>query len=189
MNETEPEIGKRSIAKFEDAQIKKKIKSTPPPKRGRQILVFFDGSCWPNPNGKMGLGVVFYEATGFRISYANSRNPKSSYRTLRITNKFSRDIEASPNNTNNVAEHSALNLALLHIKNRNFHNEEIFIFGDSQMTIKQMNKEYCLSTEKKYYEKAKENMNLLFDLSIDNKFEFIWIPRELNALADSLSKI
>lgn len=182
-------VGLRSTEKFEDAQIRKKLMSSLPVMRGRQILVFFDGSCWPNPGGKMGIGVVFYEATGFKISYANSRNPKTKNKTIKITDKFSRVIESAKENTNNLSEHAALNLALLHLKNRNLHNEQIFIFGDSEVIIRQMKKEYSISPGKKYYPKAKENMDLLLELTKKgNKFEFIWIPRELNTLADLLSK-
>lgn len=182
-------IGKRALEAYEDAEIKRKIHSLPEVKNERQTVVFFDGSCWPNPGGEIGVGVVIYEAENFKVDKADSKKIKSSYTSIKVIEKFSHRIEECEDNTNNVAEHTALNTALLYLKKRKVKNECIFIFGDSEITIRQMKGDYAINPGKKYYPKAKENVDLVKEMSHENIFKFIWIPRELNTVADNLSKI
>lgn len=153
------------------------------------IVIFFDGSCYPNPGGSMGIGVAVYEAKNFQVSGANTRNPKTNYSSIKILEKISFREKKSKKNTNNVAEHTALNTALNYLIEREVSSTKIFIFGDSEMTIKQMCGDYKLTPGKNYYPIASENISLAHHLLSENRVKFIWIPRELNSVADSLSKI
>lgn len=182
-------IGKRALEAAEDTEIRRKLRLAPKVTTNKDIVIFFDGSCWPNPGGKMGVGVVVYKAVNFKIENPNSRSPKSSYTSLKIKKKISYSIDQNEGNTNNVAEHSALNEALLYLYRKKINGRRVFVFGDSQITIRQINGDYAINPGKKYYSKAKENNELLKEMNKANVFKFIWIPRELNVIADSLSKI
>jgi len=123
---------------------------------------YFDGACEPsNPGGKMGMG--YYITDGVN-EYAG--------------NDFR---EASPANTNNIAEYMAL-ISVLKLM-RNKENCTINIYGDSMLVIKQMNEEW---NAKKggympYMRCAKE---IYEELKIKNKITFTWVPREKNEKAD-----
>lgn len=133
------------------------------------ILVNFDGSCYPtNPSGKMGCGFVVYK-DGERV-HSHS--------------VFFEEHEA---NTNNLAEHIALNLALDFLYHQDYKKHEIYVFGDSRLVIQQMNESWRINEKSGsiYVQFA------LDSLRFKRKFEninFSWIPREQNQEADALTK-
>jgi ribonuclease HI len=153
-----------------------------------EIVIFFDGSCFPNPGGPIGCGVIFYEAVDFSVTKPNTRDIRSSYTKMKIIDEITYRLPKNKKHTNSVSEHMALNLAFTWMEKNLIFNKKITIFGDNEMVIKQMKKEYKITSGKPYSEYAYTNAKLLSKLSSENEIEFIWIPREYNKEADRLSK-
>lgn len=83
------------------------------------IQASFDGSCEPrNPGGVMGQGWL---VDG--VPYSSS-------------------IPAAPGNTNNISEYLALTRLLEHIVQHREDCTELYIYGDSQLVIKQIREEW-----------------------------------------------
>ena len=130
------------------------------------ISVYIDGLCKPvNPNGVATYGFVVYE-DGKKIS--------QKYDVVGEGDGMS----------NNLAEYAALCNALKLLIALNLNIEKILVKSDSKLLVNQMNgiwkhnKGYYTS---KYYE-AKKIVKLFRNIL------FIWIPREENGEADSLSE-
>ena len=86
------------------------------------------------------------------------------------------------NVTNNYAEYTALIEALKRIEKLN--KEEIQIFSDSRILVRQMKGEW--SAKKGMYKaKLQEAKNMVSKFT---KLHFFWIPREENREADKLSR-
>lgn len=123
---------------------------------------YFDGACEPrNPGGKIGAGIYITD------------NEKD------FTDSIFR--EASPKNTNNIAEYLAFIRVLELMKNKI--DDIIEIFGDSQLVIRQMNAEWQIKNGA-YKEYALKAISMLDDLKKKNKVTLTWIPREENEKAD-----
>ena len=128
----------------------------------------FDGATEPkNPGGHIGTGSIIF-TNKKEIVWQNS--------TFK---------EASPKNSNNVAEYMALIEILKYFNNSGIVNKIIKIYGDSKLVINQMLGLWNIK-EGLYVKYAKEAKNLL--LKSNNRFQFQWIPREKNEVADRLSK-
>lgn len=139
-------------------------------KEKRKINCVFDGSCLPkNPGGKMGIGAAIFEGFG--------NNKK-------LLKKFSKEESANPNNTNNVAEYKAIIWIMQELIKLKLEKEQIRIYGDSDLVISQMNKDFKIKRGN-YVEYAKEALELTSKF-ID--IDFIWIPRTRNSYADNLSR-
>lgn len=138
---------------------------------------WFDGACWPNPNGHAASGAVI-KLDG-AIVFEHS------------------EYIGSEKTSNNVAEYCGL-IAVLKFALE--HGQcEMVIHGDSDLVIKQITGEWQagkLSLKEKsgrvpvkpryylpYYQEARK----LLDLQPNNRITFKWIPRELNTEADALS--
>lgn len=153
------------------------------------LVIFFDGSCGPtNPGGNIGAGVVFYHATNFGFL---KKETKSMYDSIKKIHTISEKHKFGENNfnytTNNIAEHYALYLGLKHALTLDY--KKISVFGDSKMVINQMAGIFSIDRTKPYGKYATDNMNLKYELlEKDRKLFFNWIPRELNSIADELSK-
>lgn len=130
-----------------------------------QIKVWYDGACWPNPGGIAAYGWAaakegFFHQEGHGV------------------------IGDGPRMTNNVAEYTALYEALKWLKENGHTKEKVSCYGDSKLTVEQMNGRWkvkrgaYVEAFKKAYCMGKEFSSL----------RVIWIPREQNGLADSLSK-
>ncbi len=131
------------------------------------ITVYFDGSCFPNnPCGNMGFGYVVKQG---------KKN---------ITEGFGGE-DAHPDNSNNVAEYTALNQALAFLVLNGLSERHIFVMGDSKLVINQMIGEWRIK-EGRYVKIAKETVALA---SYFPNIFFKWIPRELNQEADDLSNM
>lgn len=144
----------------------------------RQYRAFFDGSCWPNPNGHAACGAYVELANGERVW------EHSEYLGCKDT-------------TNNVAEYAGL-IAILKFTAQLENLSEIAIFGDSDLVIKQMTGVWKAGTltkaERKgkipikprhylpFYEEARRLLS-----AQEHVITFKWIPREENIDADFLS--
>lgn len=129
------------------------------------LELFFDGFCEVNPGTTGSYGVVIKE-------------DKEIIKTL--SGKISGAVISS-----NIAEYKGLLAGLEYLFNNGFNQEEIRVFGDSMLVIKQMNKEWRIK-KGLYKEIALEAKEMIKQFG--NIF-FEWIPREKNKEADSLSKI
>lgn len=131
------------------------------------IELYFDGCCEPkNPGGNGGAGVII-KKDGVTIE------------------QLANYCGNGQNMTNNVAEYQALIDGLKYLSNQNLFNEEIKVFGDSQLVIEQMSGRWKI--KKGIYEpKAIEAAKLKIKFK---NIKFEWIPREQNIECDCLSKI
>ncbi len=118
-----------------------------------------------NPGGNMGMGAIVLRG-------------EETLWTL------SEHVPAHPSNSNNVAEYTALNRMLTWLMQNNFEKEDILIRGDSKLAIMQMRGEWKTKAGR-YVALAKDaqNKRIFFP---NTRYE--WIPRDLNGLADELSK-
>lgn len=144
----------------------------------RRYEAFFDGACWPNPNGHAASGAVV-KSGGLRI-FEHS------------------EYIGNVNTSNNVAEYHGL-IAVLRFLRDEPGIAEAIIYGDADMVIKQMNKEWKAGTLTKkeksgkvpirpryylpYYQEA---MKLREQITMAH-LTFKWIPRAENEDADELS--
>lgn len=158
----------------------------------KSILLFFDGSCSPiNPNGNMGAGFVAYECENLKLTNPGKRTIKSEYDFVKIIHKdswrFKFGGEDFKSTSNNLAEHIALNRALLFAKEKEY--TEIVCFGDSAMVVNQMVEKWDMYPNNIYFTYGMKNFVLKREIQKEGKnIHFFWIPRKLNSLADSLSK-
>ena len=133
----------------------------------KKIECYFDGSCEPkNPSGNMGIGALV-KVDGVKVM------------------EFSDFVPAKPQNTNNVAEYMGFEKIIDYLLENNLANENVSIFGDSQLVIKQMNGEWRIKdgSYTTFAQRCSEKLS---------KFEKVpviqWIGRDLNTEADALSK-
>ena len=133
------------------------------------IKVFFDGACGPqNPGGKCGGGAAIYYDGELTVEIAERYVPKNPKDT-----------------SNNLGEYWALIKALEYLLTQGKAQEEIKVFGDSNMVISQMNGLWRIKNGI-YKEQAEVCKKLLENFS---NIYLDWIPREQNERADELSKI
>ena len=146
----------------------------------RQYEAWFDGACWPNPNGHAACGAFVQCLNGERV-FEHS------------------EYLGHENTTNNVAEYAGL-IAILEFTARLDHAFEITIYGDSDLVVKQMTGVWKAGTLTKAERKGKipikprhylpfyhKAIGLLTSQSSRNLLWFKWIPREENTDADFLS--
>ena len=119
----------------------------------------FDGACRGNP-GACSAGYVIY------------KNNKIIFKESKFT---------SEKNTNNFAEYSAIILALQKCNELNI--KSVNILGDSQLVIKQLRKEYKVSSDNLLvsYHTASSLLDNL------DYYNLTYIPREKNKEADKLA--
>lgn len=134
------------------------------------ITICCDGASRNNP-GKSGIGVIISKK-GEKISEISEYLGEYS---------------------NNFSEYCAVLRALIEInelilKDDSFFDgcDKILIALDSQLVVKQMNKEYQIKNKdlKKIYDFINEYIS---KISID--VQFIWIPRSENSVADNLANL
>lgn len=135
------------------------------------IKCYFDGACEPvNPYGNMGLGAIVLK----------DNQPLF---------KHSEFVPESKQNSNNVAEYMALEKILIFIRDTTILENKIFIYGDSKLVINQM-KGWWRIKNGLYVSSARRCKELKNEIENDigKILDFNWIPRELNQVADDLSK-
>ena len=124
-----------------------------------KVKIFCDGASRGNP-GPASAGAVLLDENGVRVSEVSQK--------LGIT-------------TNNVAEYTALILALEKVQELN--PQSVHICADSQLMIRQLNGEYRVKHPqiRPLYERARQLLEQL------PKWEAEHIRRELNREADALA--
>lgn len=148
------------------------------PKLESEYEAWFDGACWPNPNGHAAWGALV-KRNG-EVVFSNA-------------GYLGRD-----GTSNNVAEYAGLNCVLDYLLGNKIEN--CVIYGDSNLVIKQMNKEWSagkLTKKEKsgkipiraryYMPQYTRAQATLAALSEASKITFRWTPREKNTEADALS--
>lgn len=133
------------------------------------ITVYFDGACGPrNPGGKCGGGAAIY------------------YDGELVAEIAERFIPKNPRDTsNNLGEYWALTKGLEYLLDQGKAQENIQVYGDSNLVISQMTGRWRIK-HGTYAEQAKICRKLVANFTNIN---FTWIPREQNERADELSKI
>jgi ribonuclease HI len=139
--------------------------------RGRTVIgpvvtVHFDGACQPPRGG----GVATY---GFTVEGESLEHEE-----------FGLAVRPwSESASNNVAEYVAAINALLWLRSRAFQGT-VLLLGDSQLVVRQMQGEYEVRSERlrPYHEHLVQLVREFAEVRFD------WIPREVNARADALSK-
>lgn len=130
------------------------------------IKINIDGCCEPiNPGGHAGYGYSIFNDDA-------------------CLNEFSGFIEQSPFNSSNVAEYKALITALEWLNDNGFNDDSIEIRSDSKLLVKQMQGKWGIK-EGLYFDYAIKAKLMTNDF---HKIKFTWIPRELNTIADELSR-
>jgi len=129
------------------------------------VVAYFDGSCQINPYGHIGIGCYITKKDKEILSY-------SGY------------FEPSKSNSNNVAEYLALDKVLTFLLENGLQDDQITIYGDSQVVVYQMKGKRVI-TEGLYVPYAIECKEKLKHFK---KVSFTWVPRINNTIADNLSK-
>jgi len=128
------------------------------------ITIYFDGSCSPtNPGFTGGIGAVI--------------NLNAEKRTI------SKQVKSSFIISSNVTEYMALIAALELLIEKGLENEQIQVYGDSALVIQQMQGLKNIGNGF-YVEQAVKCKELVKRFT---NIRFQWIPREMNAEADSLA--
>jgi ribonuclease HI len=124
----------------------------------------FDGSCDPNPGGRMGWSYI--------LTFADGR-----------TEQGHDEAPPNPANTVNVAEYRGL-LAGLRAYLAAGGRGPLHITGDSQLVIRQVNGEYKVRSAvlRGYHAEVNQLTAQIRDLSL------VWNPREHNTAADVLAR-
>lgn len=132
------------------------------------MVLVFDGLCEPkNPGGYGCWGFVLFIGTKNRFDgYGCLGNPESM--------------------TNNFAEYCALGFGLKKILDLNLSDiHSLTILGDSQLVINQMNGDWAMKSDtlRPLKERCIEYLDKM-------KVQWVarWIPRDLNSIADELSR-
>jgi ribonuclease HI len=126
--------------------------------------IAFDGSCEPNPGGRMGMGWVITWEDG-RTTTGQAEQP------------------ATHKNTNNVAEYTACQFSLEAYRDAGG-TGPVIVQGDSQLVIYQVNEQWSV--------KNPRLASLCFRIRKLGRLlhaTFVWVPREKNQAADMLSAI
>jgi ribonuclease HI len=122
------------------------------------IIAYTDGACFGNP-GPMGIGIVIY-------------------RDGVMVEQLSEFIGVG---TNNIAEYRAIIKALGTA--RSMGETEVHIKSDSELVVKQLNREYRVKDPD--LRSLKKDVDAL---CAGIKVSFEHLPREKNSMADGLSK-
>lgn len=135
-----------------------------------KIICYFDGCCEPvNPGGHASYGAVVFD-DGIRIWECS---------------ELFKPVKGKERETsNNVAEYSGFIAILEYLLSVNQQHNDILVYGDSKLVIEQMMGNWRIV--KGFYKplayKAKHLVKQFKKLKLE------WIPRDLNDIADELSK-
>ncbi len=136
---------------------------------GRKYVIAFDGACEPkNPGGVASWG------------YAIMENDKELMSAKGVAGE-------GPDMTNNVAEYTGLIHAMKSLRKTVGSGDSVTIQGDSQLVIRQLKGEYKVRSSRlrPLYLDAVALMEELTRNGV--RVESVWVPRELNERADTLS--
>jgi ribonuclease HI len=134
--------------------------------RAKKYECYFDGACEPyNPGGSLGGGIY--------IKAGDKEFFDSFY------------LPSDPENTNNIAEYMAFIRVVELLKDAD--DCKIDIYGDSNLVVCQMNRRWKIK-DGAYKPYALRALMKISQLRQRNTINLKWIPRELNEIADTLSK-
>ena len=130
----------------------------------RIIKINFDGASKNNP-GEAGAG--------WYIQAPDIKYEKKGYEYL------------GPKRTNNQAEYTGLRNALRQVVKdiKNLESHTVLVEGDSQLAIKQLNKEYKVRSEN-LLDLYNEVVKLVTKIP---NIKFEWVPRNQNKMADAMA--
>jgi len=97
-------------------------------------------------------------------------------------------VDARLPQTNNVAEWTALYMAVVYASAQAQNVYQFVIHGDSELVIKQINGEYAVS-HPNLQSIFQRTQDILLGLNITHNISFKWIPREENSEVDALGRI
>ena len=145
-----------------------------------ELYLFFDGSCeskgFGKPRNPGGIATC-----GWLI--ASHLSPTWDEESDILVKDHKVIADGGPKATNNVAEWCALGFGLKHLVDQGWKGE-LYIYGDSQLVIRQLTGEYQCRAP--HLQKLKARCEeLLKEIGL---FHFSWIKREENSLADALSQ-
>lgn len=127
------------------------------------IEVYFDGACWPNPNGVATWSFIIKE---------------ENIETMWQCGQY-----PGEKTTNNLAEYTGLGKALRWLIDQGKNGAEIRIFGDSKLVVEQIKENWRCNVE----HLAKLRDRCLELLKQFPNWSMQWIPGEQNRDADSLA--
>lgn len=140
----------------------------------KDVVAFFDGLVEPvNPGG--------HGACGWVIWYGKERRVGRLYLGNGIIEVKGREQQM----TNNIAEYLALGSTLRDMSNSGVDINHLTILGDSQLVVNQVNKEW--QCKKKYLCDLRNECLSILE-SLDCNWVLRWVPRNLNSVADQLSR-
>lgn len=125
-----------------------------------KLSVYTDGGARGNP-GPAGLGIIIFDAENNLVDFANFYIGEA---------------------TNNQAEYSALLKALDIVKK--YAPEEVNFYLDSELVVKQLNKEYKIKDE--FLRNLATKIEDLLKTGGIKKYSFTHVPRAQNKFADKL---
>lgn len=135
------------------------------------LIGWFDGSCWVNPGGKAGWGMVLKDFDD------------------NLVLEGSGTVGEGPRMSNNVAEHFACAKLLEAVAGQARRGWRVLIQGDSRMVVNQLAGRWGASRCKLYFPYFQRGRKVAMELRQRGvKLTFVWIPREQNTQADSLSR-
>ena len=130
------------------------------------IVVMCDGSSRGNP-GPASIGIIIW------------RRMKGKTRISKPTVRINESIGIG---TNNEAEWTALIKAMEYLVKQKWHEEEIYIYTDSQLVANQVNLKWKVKHDKiqKLFDRWTKTVvpNNVLDWNV------VWVPRQLIYLAD-----
>lgn len=153
-----------------------------------ELYLFFDGSCESkgfgkprNPGGVATCGWLITSHLSPTWKEGRLRIPSAETDILVQDSKVISD--GGPKATNNIAEYCALGFGLRHLVDAGWKGI-LYIYGDSQLVIRQLTGEYqCRAPHLQKLKARCEEM-----LKEIGEFHLEWIERDRNSLADALSQ-
>lgn len=132
------------------------------------LILHFDGSCWPNPGGRMGYG--------FTLAWADGRPVYKEGGTVKATPA-----------TNNVAEWYALTAGVEYAQAAivgGLNAGRLVIRGDSNLVVSQLNCQ--MKCKKAWLVKYRDRCRFLLK-RLGCEWEAAWLPRAENTECDALA--
>ena len=139
------------------------------PRKATKIRIHCDGLCEPNPGGLATYGFVIEE------------QEEASWREIHRGKGIAARGQGA---TNNVAEYTSAIRALRWVANEHRTGASVTLYSDSQLLVNQLSGRWRVKSPqiRPLWSEARE----LLDRFAASRV--IWVPREQNELADSLSE-
>lgn len=141
----------------------------------RELCVYIDGGCWPNPGGRMSICVSMFNEIGA---------VDSKYTCIESVDEM-----IFRESSNNVAEYFALYCAVCDISTilKHISIGRVSIYSDSALLVNQM-KELWKVRSGNYVEAFRLARGAIFDEKLENIIEYVQVSREKNIAGILLEK-